>query len=66
MFGMPVPEEMDGKVLLDCFTEDYKKSNELRFVKLEPGSVPEKTVDGYTTDEEEEIRKTLQGLGYLS
>ena len=66
MFGMPVPEEMDGKVLLESFTEDYKKSNELRFVKLEPGSVPEKTVDGYTTDEEEEIRKTLQGLGYLS
>ena len=66
MSGMPVPEEMDGKVLLDCFTEEFKKSNELRFVKQQRSSKTDRPDKGYTADEEEEIRKTLQGLGYLS
>jgi len=64
--GMPVPEEMDGKVLLDCFTDDFRESNALRFVKQEGSSRTDRADKGYTAREEEEIRKTLQGLGYLS
>jgi predicted AlkP superfamily phosphohydrolase/phosphomutase len=66
MFGMPVPEEMDGNVLLDCFTDEFKNSNELKFVKQETSPATDESAESYTADEEEEIRKTLQGLGYLS
>jgi predicted AlkP superfamily phosphohydrolase/phosphomutase len=66
MFGIPVPEQMDGKVLLECLTDEFRKSNELRFEKQTPDSLVDRAEQGYTPDEEEEIRKTLQGLGYLS
>lgn len=66
MYGMPVPEEMDGKVLIDCFSDDFKASHVLSYEKADSGSVETGDEKGYSPGEEEEIRKTLQGLGYLS
>jgi predicted AlkP superfamily phosphohydrolase/phosphomutase len=66
MLGLPVPEEMDGKVLLDCFTEDFRQSNAVVFAKAGEVMKSEGVAKSYSPEEEETIRKTLQGLGYLS
>jgi predicted AlkP superfamily phosphohydrolase/phosphomutase len=66
MLGVPVPEEMDGKVLLDCFTDKFREANAVAFA--EPEAVMKSAVAArtYSAEEEEAIRKTLQGLGYIS
>ena len=66
MSGMPVPEDMEGKILLDCFTDEFRASHEPSFEKQDSGSMAAGDGGGYSQGEEEEIRKTLQGLGYLS
>ena len=64
LFGLPVPEDMDGKVLVDALEEDYLRANPIRFT----GGDEDKASRGshqYSEEEAETIRERLQGLGYL-
>jgi predicted AlkP superfamily phosphohydrolase/phosphomutase len=68
--GLPVPFDMDGKVLEGAFTDDYRQLFPVRFGQ-KPGTdaaghgEPAPTVADYTEEGEREILERLQGLGYL-
>jgi hypothetical protein len=64
LFGLHVPEDIDGKVLVDALEEDYLRANPIRFTgddKDEEGRGSHQ----YSEEEAETIRERLQGLGYL-
>ena len=60
--GFPVPDDMDGQVLLQLFHGEYKK-REIQFVKAPEDE--QSNVIQHTFAEEEQIRQRLKGLGYL-
>ncbi|HWP43044.1 MAG TPA: alkaline phosphatase family protein [Blastocatellia bacterium] len=63
-FGVEVPSDMDGRVLESIFTEEYMKSNPVRF--SDPSEIREQEAAAAMTDEEsDEIRERLRGWGYL-
>jgi predicted AlkP superfamily phosphohydrolase/phosphomutase len=63
MMGLPVPEEMDGKVLLDVFTDDFVTGNDVTYISLEGHDQKEKRE--YSVEEEALISERLRELGYL-
>jgi predicted AlkP superfamily phosphohydrolase/phosphomutase len=68
--GLPVPPGLDGRVLLEAFEPAVAAANPVRVAAAghasTPGAIPGPTTPEPTTpEEEEELRKTLEGLGYL-
>jgi len=61
--GSPIPADMDGKVLDQVFTEEFKAQTPL--VRGEEASSRELEELGYSEEAEEEIKERLRGLGYL-
>ena len=61
--GSPVPKDMDGKVLSEVFTEEFR--NQVTLLQSEEGSSRELHETAYTEEAEEEIKERLRGLGYL-
>ena len=64
MLGQPIPEDMDGKVLIELFSEDFIKNNQIRFVKPEHKYQIKEELD-YSEEESKKIEERLKGLGYL-
>jgi predicted AlkP superfamily phosphohydrolase/phosphomutase len=62
--GVPLPVEMDGRVLEDALTADYRESHPVRFDEKEE-ALPPSGERGYSPDEEEELSRRLRGLGYV-
>jgi predicted AlkP superfamily phosphohydrolase/phosphomutase len=62
ILGMPVPEDMDGRVQEDIFTHEFLED---RPVRAGEASEARDSEFAYTQEEEEKIRKRLEGLGYL-
>jgi hypothetical protein len=61
LLGIPIQGEMDGKILLDCFRKDH-----LEEPTYENAARSEAESDYHYTDAEtDEIKKRLEGLGYL-
>jgi predicted AlkP superfamily phosphohydrolase/phosphomutase len=64
--GLPVPEDMDGRVLTSLFDSDYVRQHPLQRgggSAVEGSDEPSSAE--YSQEEEEAVRKRLQGLGYL-
>ena len=64
IMGIPVPDDMDGKVLTQAFESDSALARDVQFQEA-----PEYTVETEkkTTDaEEEELQNRLKDLGYLT
>ncbi len=62
--GVPVPDDMDGRVLSDLFTRSYQEVNPVKYLKAPGASVPDQ--EGvYGGDDLEKIRKILRDLGYM-
>jgi predicted AlkP superfamily phosphohydrolase/phosphomutase len=63
LFGIPIPDDMDGRVLHEIFTDSFLKNNPPRY----SGSKDEAAKDAevYSSKEAEVIRETLKGLGYI-
>jgi hypothetical protein len=58
--GLPIPDDMDGKVL-DVFRPEFRSAHRVQFetaMKLEKQH-------GGAEEEQEEIRERLKNLGYL-
>lgn len=65
VMGLPIPQEMDGRVLLDLFTAGFSRRNALTYA--EPGEQPIAGTDSaYTEQEMAEMRSMLQALGYVT
>ncbi|MCA1554206.1 MAG: alkaline phosphatase family protein [Chloroflexi bacterium] len=64
--GVPVPDEMDGRVLYEIFKDEALREPELANVR-ERGLASHDNGDGAYTDEEEElVQERLRELGYLA
>ncbi len=63
LLGMPVPDDMDGRVLLDLLDDDSRAERPVQILHVEPDDVSAR--GGLTGSEEAEIREKLMGLGYL-
>jgi len=62
--GVPIPEDMDGRVLADLFGENYLQNHPVRYSRpLGPSGAPEGEL---TAEEEETMKEKLRSLGYLS
>lgn len=61
--GVPIPRDMDGRVLADLFTEDVQRAHlESYSDGWQNGVAVERP---YTAEEAEAVREHLEGLGYL-
>jgi predicted AlkP superfamily phosphohydrolase/phosphomutase len=61
--GCPIPADMDGKVLDQVFTEEFK--SRVPLLSSTEASSRELEEVGYSEEAEEEIKERLRGLGYL-
>lgn len=62
LMGLPLLEEMDGRVLGEIIDPAYLRSNPIRHIK--PWDYGEISPH-YSLEDEEKIKKSLKGLGYL-
>jgi predicted AlkP superfamily phosphohydrolase/phosphomutase len=60
--GLPIPSDMDGKVLLGAFRTDFTANNPVVFEDSQ--ATPTHAPGTYTQAEEEQIRRRLKGMGY--
>jgi predicted AlkP superfamily phosphohydrolase/phosphomutase len=60
--GLAVPQDMDGRVLTEIFTDDFVANNPVRFDK----SSSLRFTDKFESTEEDEqlVKRRLEGLGY--
>ncbi len=65
LLGIPVPSDMEGRVLTEIFQEDYLKRNKIKYKKVERKIDPKDRKAVYTKKEEEEVKKQLRDLGYI-
>jgi predicted AlkP superfamily phosphohydrolase/phosphomutase len=61
---VPIPKDMDGKVLQDIFEDSFLRRQPIKYTEpLGPSIEPEKAL---TSEEEEIMKEKLRSLGYLS
>ncbi len=61
--GLPVPDDMDGKILADVFDESFNRKNQAKTTKVKrDGKMIFHDLSG---DEEDKMKEQLQGLGYM-
>ena len=63
--GLPIPEDMDGRPLLEILNPDYQQAHPVRYSRpeLAEEASPE---PGYDAEEAAEMERRLRGLGYVS
>jgi predicted AlkP superfamily phosphohydrolase/phosphomutase len=64
MLGLPVPRDMDGRVLTELMDEEFVASRPVCYSDEEPMS--RVSGPGLTEEEAEEVRERLRGLGYVT
>jgi predicted AlkP superfamily phosphohydrolase/phosphomutase len=64
LLGLPIPDDMDGKVLTDAFGPQYLNVNKIVF-STPVSPVKYETRDVYSSEEAEKIREELKSLGYI-
>jgi predicted AlkP superfamily phosphohydrolase/phosphomutase len=66
LLGLPIPADMDGKVLTQLFSDEQLSTHPIRYRdgSRPDVSLPEPPQD-YSEAEEEAVRARLQGLGYV-
>jgi arylsulfatase A-like enzyme len=62
MLGVPVPLDMDGRVLESVFTPGFLSTHPVEYGETTQ-SAPQGR--GYSPEEEEELARRLKGLGYV-
>jgi predicted AlkP superfamily phosphohydrolase/phosphomutase len=66
LLGLPIPPEMDGKVLAQLFPDEYLNVHPISYGHgMELDAAVSEAPRAYSADEEEAIRARLQGLGYI-
>ncbi len=65
--GLPIPEDMDGRVLEEAFTARYCQAHPVRYEKASAAGPRDRgEAAAYTAEEEEAMLRRLRDLGYLS
>jgi predicted AlkP superfamily phosphohydrolase/phosphomutase len=68
LMGLPVPDDMDGRVLTEAIDEDFVATNPVCKESLDDEIEDEMAADvrhGFTEQESELIARRLQALGYI-
>lgn len=68
VLGLPIPTDMDGRVLDEALTPSHLRSNPIRYAKEAEDSrqfLLTKGDEVYSSEDEEEIKSRLRGLGYI-
>lgn len=65
ILGVPVPEDMDGKVLKDTFYNDFFRMHPVKYGSGDETSTGREDREVYSEHEEEIIGARLRDLGYL-
>lgn len=65
--GVPVPDDMDGKVLKSIFKDSFLQSHPVTYIQTggTESAIDSDVSNQYTEDENTEIEKRLQALGYI-
>ena len=68
LMGVPIPSDMDGRVLSEMLDEDFMEANPIEWEKTETEAQTEVPDDlhAFTEQESELIARRLQALGYIS
>jgi predicted AlkP superfamily phosphohydrolase/phosphomutase len=64
LFGVPVPEDMDGRVLVEAFRPDFLAARPVKAGAATGTSGGDRS-SGYTDEESAKVEERLQALGYL-
>ncbi|HHT9105173.1 MAG TPA: alkaline phosphatase family protein [Candidatus Wujingus californicus] len=66
LLGLPIPEEMDGRVLTDIIRAEYLGKNQIQYTKenIFRENV-EKGAESFTKEESQRIMNALKNLGYF-
>jgi predicted AlkP superfamily phosphohydrolase/phosphomutase len=65
LLSLPVDNDMDGKVLMESFKDNFIEKNPLQLTKSDTDSKKIETQDVYADSETKEIESMLKGLGYF-
>ncbi len=65
LMGMPIPEDVDGKVAEDIFLDEFSASHSTTYSKSSDGEFSDNDLQGYSPEEEEKVAKTLRDMGYI-
>lgn len=63
--GEPVPKEMDGAVLADLFSSAYLRAHPVQYTLESTAGHIGAADSSYVSEEEEQIKRQLERLGYL-
>lgn len=64
--GIPIPSDMDGRVLDKLFSQDFLDAVEKKETEKGPSSRDEDKNSSFSSEEEKEIMERLKDLGYIS
>ena len=64
LLGVPLLEDMDGRILNEVFKDDFLEANTPAY-QGERDDAKGNQDDAYSIDEAEKIHERLRGLGYL-
>ena len=64
MMGLPIPEDMDGKVLNNIFKSECCEEGKIRTEKTAPGA-KKNDYEGYSESEAKKVEERLKNLGYI-
>jgi predicted AlkP superfamily phosphohydrolase/phosphomutase len=66
LMGLPIPKDMDGRVLKDAFLPQYLTENPIQFEEESKEDEGSSTIfEGYSKEESEKIAERLKNLGYI-
>ena len=67
LMGLPVPSDMDGRVLTEALDDEFVREHEIRTERIDDDSEDgaDDARKSFTEDESELIAKRLQALGYI-
>jgi predicted AlkP superfamily phosphohydrolase/phosphomutase len=67
LMGAPIPDDMDGRVLVEALDEEFVETHPAQYEAVDDGGQDESDAGrtSFTQDESELIAKRLQALGYI-
>ena len=64
MLGQPIPDDMDGRVLIEILKEEFLQKNPPRYDRSRYDTTTNEIV-AYSDEESQNVAEMLKGLGYL-
>jgi predicted AlkP superfamily phosphohydrolase/phosphomutase len=63
--NLPIPDDLDGKVITGAFIDSYQKAHEIHFAGSTISESKEENYTDYSPDEAQRIKRFLKDLGYM-